>query len=100
MREKPRPMVANVEVFVNKDCRVTLQEVANQLSVGKASAHQILHKKIGVSKTSAKWVLQQLTEDQKSSRVTIAKEHLGHFNHDENKFLNCFVTGDEMPWLC
>ena len=38
MRDKPRPgrpteaviltMGANVEVFINKDCRVTLQEVA------------------------------------------------------------------------
>ena len=40
----------------------------------------------------------QLTEDQKASRVTIAKEHLGCFNNDENKFLNCIVTGDEM-WV-
>ena len=30
--------------------------------------------------------------------MTIAKEHLGHFNHDENKFLKCIVTGDEM-WV-
>ena len=37
-------------------------------------------------------------EDQKASKVTIAKEHLGRFNHDENKLLNCFVTGDEM-WV-
>ena len=35
----------NFEVFVNKDCRVTLQEVAYQFSFGKASAHQILHEK-------------------------------------------------------
>ena len=26
--------------------------------------------------------------------MTITKEHLGHFNHDKNKFLNCIVTGD------
>ena len=30
--------------------------------------------------------------------MTIAKEYLGHFNHDENKFSNCIVTGDEM-WV-
>ena len=75
MRDKPRPgrptkamtltMMANVKVFVNKDCRVTLQEVANQFSIGKASAHQILHKKVGLSKVSARWVPKQLTEDQR-----------------------------------
>ena len=27
-----------------------------------------------------------------------AKEHLGRFNHDENKFLNCIINGDKM-WL-
>ena len=26
-------------------------------------------------------------------RVNIAKEHLGHFNHDEKKFLNCISLG-------
>ena len=30
--------------------------------------------------------------------MTIAKEHLGHFNHDENESLNCIVTGDEI-WV-
>ena len=54
MRGKPRPgrpakavaptMVAIVKVFVNKDCRETLQEVANQFSIGKPSAHEIFHK--------------------------------------------------------
>ena len=54
MRDKPRPgrpaeavtptMVANVEVFVNKDHRVTLEEVVYQFSIGKALAYQILHK--------------------------------------------------------
>ena len=91
-------MVANVEVFVNKDHRVTLQEVANQFSIGKALAHQILHEKIGMSKINAKWVPKQLTKDKKASRMIIAKEHLKHFNNDKNKFLNCIVTGNEM-WV-
>ena len=55
MRDNPRPgrpaeavtptVVANVEVFVNKVHRMILQEAANQFSIGKASAHQTLHKK-------------------------------------------------------
>ena len=51
-----------------------------------------------MSKVSARWVSKQLTEDQKASRLTIAKEHLGHLNQDECIFFNCIVTGDEM-WL-
>ena len=49
-----------------------------------------------MSNVSARWAPKQLTEDQKASRVTIAKELLGHFNHDENKFLNCIITMNEM----
>ena len=45
---------------------------------------------------SARWVPKQLTEDEQASRVTLAKEHLGRLNYDENKFLNFIVTGDEM----
>ena len=105
---KPRPgrppeamiptMVANVEIFANKDRRVTLQEVANEFSIGEALADQILHEKIGMSKVSAKLAPKQLTEDQKTSWETIAKVHLGCYNHDGNKFLNCIVTADEM-WV-
>ena len=57
MRYKPRPwrpaktvtpiMVANIEgfFFFTKDRVVTLQEVANQSSVNKVTAYQILHEK-------------------------------------------------------
>ena len=39
-------MVANVEGFVKKDRRVILQDiVANRFSIGKVSAHRILHDK-------------------------------------------------------
>ena len=38
----------------------------------------------------------QLTEDQKEPRITIAQEHFGRFNQDENKVFNFIVTGDEI----
>ena len=40
-----------------------------------------------------------LTEDQKASGITIAKELLGHFINDESKFVNYTVTGDEMWFI-
>ena len=51
-----------------------------------------------MSKVSARWVTEQLKKDQKASRVTVAKEHLGSFNRNENKFWNCIVAWDEM-WV-
>ena len=58
-------------VSVNKDGRVTLQAIANQFSISKASVHQILHEKIGMSKVRARWVPKQLTEDQKTLFVCL-----------------------------
>ena len=50
-----------------------------------------------MSKVNASRVPKQLTEDQKTSKVTLAKEHLGRFNHDGNtcKYLNCIATRDK-----
>ena len=55
-------------------------------------------KKVGLSMVSTKLVQKQPREDQKASRMTIAKEQLAPFSYDENKFLNCIVTGDKM-WV-
>ena len=60
MRDKPTPgrsaeavtfiTVTIVEVIYQQNQRVALQLVANQLSIDKVSAHQILHEKLGMSK--------------------------------------------------
>ena len=71
----PPPTPPSAPLTNNKVRRVTLQEVANQFSIRKASAHQILYEKLDISKVMARWVPKQRTEDQKST-VTIAKEHL------------------------
>jgi histone-lysine N-methyltransferase SETMAR len=89
-------MVANVKAFVKKNRRVTLEEVANKFSIGKA--HKILHEHVGMSKVSARWVPRQLSADQTATGVTNAKEHLRRFNREGNKFLNRIITGDEM-WV-
>ena len=44
-------MAANIEILSTK-IAVTLQGVANQFIIGKASAHQIYTQKIGMSKAS------------------------------------------------
>ena len=53
-----------------------IAEVANLASV-KRRHIRFYTKKLGMSKVIVSRVPKQLTEDQKVSRVTIAKEHLG-----------------------
>ena len=45
------------------------------------------------------WAPKQLIEDQKASRVTIAKEDLGRFDHDKNKFLDCIIITEDEMWV-
>jgi histone-lysine N-methyltransferase SETMAR len=89
-------MIANVKAFVNKYRRVTLEEVANKFSIGKASAHKILHEHLGMSKVSARWVPRQLSTDQKATRVQPMQRTFKSFKLKGDKFLNSIITGDEM----
>ena len=79
MRDKPslRPgkpteavtptMVANVEVFVNKDHNVTFQELANiKLALVK---HWHIRFTLGMSKISARRESKQLTEDRQQKNI-------------------------------
>ena len=60
-------MVSNVEVYVNKDRRVTIQEIANKFNIGKIliTSFVFLSQKKGMSKISARWVAKHLKEDQR-----------------------------------
>jgi histone-lysine N-methyltransferase SETMAR len=91
-------MVANNKAFVNRNRRVTLEELANTFSISKESANKILHEHLGMSKVIARWVPRQLSSDQKATRVTNAKEHLSRFSREGDKFVNRIITGDEM-WV-
>ena len=71
--------LANVKAFVNKSRRVTLEVVANRFSIGKASAHKILHEHPGMSKVSARWVPRQMSADQKGSQSNQCKRTFKSF---------------------
>ena len=68
-------MVANVEVFVNKDRRVTLHGVTDQLSIGKPSEHQIFTKKIRMSNVSARDLCRNSWEEKQNKQQQKTKKH-------------------------
>lgn len=57
-------VVANVESLVNKNCRVTLDDVANKFSINMASEHR----HICMSKVSTRWLPRQLSADHKANK--------------------------------
>lgn len=91
-------MVKNVESYIMKDRRVTLQEVANRFSISKGSVFKIVRDNLGLSKVSARWVPKQLSADQKLVRKTTSKDLLARHKRQGDGFLHHIVTGDE-TWI-
>ena len=79
--------------FVNKDCRVTFQEITNQFSISKASAHHILHETICMSLVGT-----ETTDRPNGIQGEHGKRTFGPFQPWWSNFLNCIFTGDEM-WI-
>ena len=108
MRNKPRlerpaevvtSKMVRVLKFLSTKIAVTLQEVANQFSIGKASAHQILHETLGVSKVKCEVDAETANRRPKGIQGDLAKEHFGCFNHDKNTFLNSIITGGKFLFI-
>ncbi|KAF7286237.1 hypothetical protein GWI33_006708 [Rhynchophorus ferrugineus] len=69
---------------------------ADTLKISTERVHHIIHEYLGMRKFFAKWVLRELTFDQKQGRVDDSKHCLVWFGQDE--FLHRYVTMDE-TWL-
>ena len=53
--------------------RLTINHIANVMSISRARVENILHKELGMSKVSAQWVPRLLTPDQKLIRLVMSE---------------------------
>ena len=60
--------VKEVEKFVMKDRRVSVQHIASEISIFVGSVETILYDPVNLFKVSAKWVPRLLTSEQKIMR--------------------------------
>jgi hypothetical protein len=74
---------------------LTVQEVAEEVSISKTVCHEILTENLGMHRIAAKFVPRLLTDDQKQNQVDVSKELLDRAN-DDNFLKN--ITGDE-TWV-
>lgn len=91
MREK-------IKVFVEQDRRVTVFQIAKEMGISTERVNYVLHKKLGLSKLSARWVPRLLTASQKAKRVACCRNLLQLWNEDPENFHTKIVTGDE-SWI-
>jgi hypothetical protein len=88
--------VANVREVIRSNRRLTVREVAEEVSISKTVCHEILAENLGMHHIAAKFVPRLLTDDQKRNRADVSKELLDRAN-DDNFFKNN-ITGDE-TWV-
>ena len=100
-----RPCTSTNDDHVERVCAVirgnhclTVQEVADKVSISIGSFHQILTEKHQLHCVSAKFMPLLLTDDQKENHVEISQELLANANGNKN-FLKNVIIGDE-TWVC
>ncbi|KAL7388121.1 hypothetical protein ABVT39_007546 [Epinephelus coioides] len=80
--------------MVMNDRRLTVNQIANAVSISHERVENILHNKFGVSKVSTQWVPWLLTPDQKHTRLVMLQENFAHFEADSVGFLESVLTQD------
>src|SRR5215510_11789421 len=89
--------VAKVREFIRANRRLTVREVAEEVSISKTVCHEIITENLGMHGIAAKFVPCLLTDDEKQNRVDVSQELLDRANDDDN-FLENIITEDE-TWV-
>ena len=83
--------------MLEKDRRLTVRMIADEVGISKESAHRILIEVLGMRKICAKMVPRNLCGEQKENRLLICQELLDRLKRQPN-FMDRAVTGDE-SWI-
>ena len=89
--------VERVRAVIRENRRLTVREVADEVSINIGSCHQIFTEKLQMRRVSAKFLPRLSTDDHKENRVEISQELLPNANGN-NIFLKNIMTGDE-TWV-
>jgi hypothetical protein len=65
--------VANVREVIRSNCRLTVREVAEEVSISKTVCYEILTENLGMHRIAAKFVSRLSTDDQKQNRVDVSR---------------------------
>ena len=84
--------------MVMDDRRLTINQIADVVAISRERVENILHKKLGMSKVSVRWVQHLLTPDQKHTRPVMSQANLAVFDADPDSFRERFLTQDEC-WI-
>ena len=97
-----RPLSATTEetvrAMVEEDARVTVTQIQLEKAFSSGSVRTMLHKKVHLSKISARWVPHMLTQEQKGVRVQWCHDMLARFHGGLSNAVWEIISGDE-SWV-
>ena len=90
--------VATVESLIREDSRITFEQIAETLDIGKAAINTILHDHLSVSKLAGRWIPHNLSKLQMEARAEWCKFILKKFEGGVSKRVYNILTCDE-TWI-
>ena len=90
----PTRMSKKIREQINEDRRYTIDGISEATAVSWSSCQRILTVDLNMRRVAAKFVPRLLTQDQKSSRLTLCQELKNRIESDPD-FLSKVITGDE-----
>ncbi len=86
-----------VNQTIQGQCRLTVRELAEDLSLSKSSVHNIIYKDLKLSKIAPKFIPKDLNQAQKDQRVNVSRDNI-QLVKDDPTLLQHVVTCDE-SWV-
>ncbi|GFU11572.1 histone-lysine N-methyltransferase SETMAR [Trichonephila clavipes] len=88
-------MIAEVNALVLDNRRITMDEIHRLLGISVGTTYTIMHQHLNFRKICAQWIPNQLTTEQRNTRMAQSLSHLQRYHEAEYDFLLQIVTGDE-----
>ena len=90
-------LIGQIKIFMDKDCRVSIETISAQFDVSVGTIHTIIRKELKMWKICPKFVPRVLREDQKEGCCHDSREMVKPINSDP-AVLDALVTCDE-SWI-
>lgn len=91
-------LIGRAGEFLRENRSSTLECLAEELEIGEATAHKVIHEHLNMRKLQSQWVPHSLTADQLQKRVELSQLNLQRCQREGDDFLKRIVAGDE-TWV-
>ncbi|GFS47812.1 uncharacterized protein TNCV_3598201 [Trichonephila clavipes] len=75
-------MIAEVKALVLDNHRITMDEIHRLLVISVGTTHTIMHQHLNFRKICAQWVPNQVTTEQRNTRMAPSLSHLQRYHED------------------